>query len=150
MPFCSTCCLKNFLLSSPVSGLTFYLQAFCLLMMFLHFFLVAPFGRASARESRIVAIATHAVSVAARTYPAPVYAASAARPPICPRKYYVVRLFNACCAKFTHVHRFCVPLPLSSPRHLVYPTTTAYRSLHSRSARHLCKQNRLRRRKQSS
>lgn len=113
-------------------------------------FLVAVFGRASAWEARIIAIAAYAVSVSARTYPAPVYAASAARPPICPRKYYVVRLFNACCAKFTYVHCFCAHLPLSSPRHLVYPTTTAYRSLHSRSARHLCKQNRLRRRTQSS
>ncbi|MBR2131595.1 MAG: hypothetical protein IJ955_03500, partial [Oscillospiraceae bacterium] len=27
--FLSTCCLQNFLSSSPVGGLTFYLQAFC-------------------------------------------------------------------------------------------------------------------------
>ena len=28
LPFCSTCCLQIFLLSSPVPSLTFYLQAF--------------------------------------------------------------------------------------------------------------------------
>lgn len=119
MPFCSTCCLKNFLLSSPVSGLTFYLQALCLLVVFLRFLLVALFWRASARESRIVAIAAHAVSISARTYPAAVYAAPATCPPICPRKHYMVGLFNACWAEFTYIHRFLL-LKTANPHRLRY------------------------------
>ena len=43
--FCPACCLQNFLLSSPVWGLTFYLQAFCTVLEMMHIELLVRVNR---------------------------------------------------------------------------------------------------------